>query len=445
MSEENESKKLALWLEGELDVEDIPSALQEAVFVFRPDLAPKPQLTVVDVLNELKRGPLVNEEEPSEDVVFDEDEQVLLELNFEEAHPQLELEDILATVTKGPLNSPKLEESSVVRFPVQPNRNQSVLSSDDQKPSRKTFAFAGFLAAACALIVLLPTNYELPPAPDAQHSLPVFDESTQIEKNQIDKEVLVKKNLEREQTFFEEEAQEELEVVRPKLQPTEAELKKKISQSQESEKKKSTQRSGVFNEALAPLKKEMASKPSSVPPSQSASIVVEAEPMMAHSVVEATELQNMFDVQSEDFMAKNQVGAESNEVSELKGALPKSTARQRSKRSRPKRQEVKRDFSMSDEDASLDELDLETKDSSIVFEVKIDTDRVSVGEYVLRCGAREQSSVFSNDGVRFDFRPGLGERCVLKDPQERQASWIFEGTSIHCIDTEALFRCSKTN
>ncbi len=165
MSELEESNLLARWLDGEAGAQGVRSVVQETIFVFRPDLAPQPNVVVSDLLDDLKTGPFASGQE-DEEVQEEQEDLGELKLDFANAELNVDFEDVVSAVTKGPLTEDhKTEEADVVRLSHHTAEQRADLpSADEHVPWR--YALGGFVAAACALIVLLPTNYELPSPSD---------------------------------------------------------------------------------------------------------------------------------------------------------------------------------------------------------------------------------------------------------------------------------------
>jgi len=153
---DDQSKLLGECLEGRASFSDLEPDVRQTLWAFRPDLAPLPRFDLDSVLNSLVRGPFssATDGEPvDEEDGDDSDLRALFRLD-ELAEPTLKVEHIFDSLTQGPLS------------------DKSVSSSPDNVVPlfrrMLTPAFGGLMAVACALIILLPTDfrYEIPQDPE---------------------------------------------------------------------------------------------------------------------------------------------------------------------------------------------------------------------------------------------------------------------------------------
>ena len=155
---ESQSKILADWLDGRASEMGLESDVCQTIWVFKPDLAPVPQVDVGQLLNHVTRGPFAQNSEP--DSAGDSELEPLFDLNAQ-ARPNLKVDAIFDSLTQGPLMS-----------------TTKTTVPDNVEPLFKRFrgpAFGGFLAVACALIVLLPTNFEVEIHEEDEETLPAGD------------------------------------------------------------------------------------------------------------------------------------------------------------------------------------------------------------------------------------------------------------------------------
>ncbi len=141
---------LARWLEGEEDGLNLDADVRETIYVFRPGLAPSPQVPFDVIIDDLKGGPF--SASPTEDVDPVDALRGWIAAPTAPA-PAVGIEDIFQSLERGPLaavdTTPELDDTSNV-IPLF---------------RRWSPVVGGLLAAACALIVLLPTDYETPNEP----------------------------------------------------------------------------------------------------------------------------------------------------------------------------------------------------------------------------------------------------------------------------------------
>ena len=147
-------KQLADWLENPQFPSGLPPELEEAVLVFRPDLAPKPKIDIDLIWSESQ------EVCSSTDV---ESHTLVTEIFAQESvsKARISIEDILGTVSSGPLSSDK---RSVLKTPIESTSKQDDPQSNVFPLWRLTstpIVFGG-IAAAIALFVYLPIASESP-------------------------------------------------------------------------------------------------------------------------------------------------------------------------------------------------------------------------------------------------------------------------------------------
>jgi hypothetical protein len=164
MSEQEQASLLAQWLDQSRSEEGIDVEVQEAVLTLRPDLAPAPQLTIDDILDEVSEGPFLDggpredidallhylEKRPGEAPPDDVDPEVLeavIALRPDLApKPTVDLAEILEGVSQGPLSSSKDEGDNLVSL-GSTRRSRS--------PGRiASVSFALLTAAAVALVAV---------------------------------------------------------------------------------------------------------------------------------------------------------------------------------------------------------------------------------------------------------------------------------------------------
>lgn len=201
MNESSQAERVARWLDQPMggDVpDDVDADVIEAIFALRPEAAPAPRITIDDILAEVVEGPLssVTAQEDDEALALvrtmsDPDESIdadpvalqgLYALRPDRAPaPRLDIDDILASVTAGPFAA----------RPAGANTPMAAAGPDEAPANviplraRGRWLLPGLgamLAAALALLVVLPTTDELPtgfPAPPTgQHASPPADAPT---------------------------------------------------------------------------------------------------------------------------------------------------------------------------------------------------------------------------------------------------------------------------
>lgn len=200
---EKQAKQLADWLDGKTDVNAVSAEVVEAIYIIRPDLAPSPNIDVEDILGNVEVGPLSETQQPVDEFPT-EDLQNLFRPDLA-APPRVQLDDIFASLTEGPLSNQgqavqdQLPEN-VISFPFSESSSDEIASAPaEETPSNvvslgsegvagpmaaspapipkrsRVYAFSVFgslLAAACALIVFLPTGtfQSMDSQPDANGS-----------------------------------------------------------------------------------------------------------------------------------------------------------------------------------------------------------------------------------------------------------------------------------
>ena len=162
----SEEKQLAEWLDHPTFPSGLPAELEEASLVFRPDLAPAPRIDIDKLWTEAQATALESQPEEAE-LVSD----IFAQQSI--AAPRVSIEDIFNELSSGPLaaSEPKPEIDQSSRDDVDVPDNVIPL-----RPWFKSPMLLGGLAAAMALIILLPTRYQ---APDmAAEAPPALDEDT---------------------------------------------------------------------------------------------------------------------------------------------------------------------------------------------------------------------------------------------------------------------------
>ena len=102
-------RNLQRFIDGKTAIDDInvePSII-EIIFVFRPELSPKPKVFIDEIWNTTQRTNLCNEER--QDSIIQDDDSIVGGVTgvlfHKEAHiPNLNIEDILSSVKEGPLS-----------------------------------------------------------------------------------------------------------------------------------------------------------------------------------------------------------------------------------------------------------------------------------------------------------------------------------------------------
>ena len=148
-------KQLADWLENPQFPSGLPSELEEALLVFRPDLAPPPRIDIDELWEEALE---------IRETVMDETKDLVTEIFAQESvgTVPISIDDILDSVTTGPLAA----REAVDQLSDDDNLKEDGPSNDNVIPFRRWATSPlvyGGLAAAMALFILLPTRYNSPP------------------------------------------------------------------------------------------------------------------------------------------------------------------------------------------------------------------------------------------------------------------------------------------
>ena len=159
-SEEKQAKVLADWIDG--DRTALPeSDVMVAVWAMRADLAPKPNVSIEDVLARVESGPLSNQEQVLDD---NEDLDDFVSQLFSQietsATPRVSLEDVLARVESGPLAKSQ-------KVPGVLSEASTAMQSANNNRWWNAKWLAGGLAAALVLFTLLPSGFEAPVSEDS--------------------------------------------------------------------------------------------------------------------------------------------------------------------------------------------------------------------------------------------------------------------------------------
>jgi len=159
-TEEKQAKVLADWIDGDRTV--LPEAdVMVAVWAMRADLAPKPNVSIEDVLARVESGPMSDQEQVLDD---NEDHDDFVSQLFSQIEtpvtPRVSLEDVLARVESGPL----AKSQKVPAVLSEPN---TAMQSANNNRWWNAKWLAGGLAAALVLFTLLPSGFEAPVTEDS--------------------------------------------------------------------------------------------------------------------------------------------------------------------------------------------------------------------------------------------------------------------------------------
>lgn len=146
--------RLAHWLEGEIE-QEIESDVLEAIYVISPDRCPEPRIGLDDVLGRVEFGPFGKGKEVEG---TEEDEEYLRELLMHSSPiPKTSLEDILSRIETGPFAN--ISKQETLEEDVSEEIPDNVVSF---RPWWKRTEIALVAAAAVALLILIPSNFEMP-------------------------------------------------------------------------------------------------------------------------------------------------------------------------------------------------------------------------------------------------------------------------------------------
>ena len=204
-SEEQQAQHLANWIDGDrstLPHEDVAVA----IWALRPDLAPKPRVSIEDVLSLVRSGPfssddnVLYEDDSNDDFVLS----VFAQVEAESPN-RVSLDDVLSRIQTGPFSSaetPSLEkDSDAVQFHVVSEGGLAETLDDSKHVPKNTLNdvsstsvsannnhwwrtpwLAGGLATALVFFVLLPSGFESPVSEDSIFApKPQFEESRFVE------------------------------------------------------------------------------------------------------------------------------------------------------------------------------------------------------------------------------------------------------------------------
>ena len=161
----SEEQKLAEWLEGNHN-HPVDNDILEAVFILRPDLAPDPLVNLDEIIKSVRKGPFC-----TQDFVEDaQEDQKFVESIFStsESMPAVTIDDVLQSISSGPLvPEEKADETNVVIRPWWKQPGVGIAA-----------------AAAVALIILLPTNFEGPPDQPEKEMLEYKEDSVHVHHNE---------------------------------------------------------------------------------------------------------------------------------------------------------------------------------------------------------------------------------------------------------------------
>lgn len=153
-SEIIQAEELARWIDG--DRETLPSAeCSVAVWVMRPDLAPSPRVTLDNVLSRVTSGPFCETQEREDGDFEDDFVPALFTQARQSVQSKVSLDDILTRVESGPFVQAQVESDSVNQTAV-----ESASSGANNNRWWSSPVFAGGLAAALVLFILIPTQFK---------------------------------------------------------------------------------------------------------------------------------------------------------------------------------------------------------------------------------------------------------------------------------------------
>ena len=152
-----DSGRLASWLEGETE-QSVEADVLEAIYIISPERCPAPRVRIEDILGRVASGPFGEGEETAGGT--EEDAEYVRELLLHTAHiPKTSLNDILSRVQSGPFAS---QEKQFI--PPEESLEEAEDLPDNVVPLRAWWQrteVALFAAAAVALLILIPSNFQL--------------------------------------------------------------------------------------------------------------------------------------------------------------------------------------------------------------------------------------------------------------------------------------------
>ncbi len=466
MSETEESRKLALWLEGELKAQEVTPELQETIFLFRPDLAPEPRIDLDEILSSLREGPfsaskdLFNKNKQEEDLE-EEGEAERLELNFAQAELQVSFDEIFSSLTRGPLVEKETQNSVVpllskgTQSSLEHHIEEGISESFSKKEASGTqwYLWSGIVAAACALLILLPTNYQAPSVDvESELSLPVAPSVQRDSMNTLERKKQLVSEIEGE--ILEIPLSTE-DVARSSNINNEPLSKKSVSVASKTVTKK---KPPVQLEKKEVVAESVASVPT---PKNSdfASTEIDFSAIDVSADVRGASLSSQFDAvegvggigeaSGRSRAASAQVSNSALQASLSETKEEEASVSLKSKERGLKREAVKQPKKSRKSRARKDlELELVAEEESEIFSgftLLMKGVGVEGSEYLLACGGQEQRAFLREYVLRFEQLPSLNQSCTLSSPMGAEAGFVYRGAAISCRETTDLFRCEQSS
>ena len=149
--------RLASWLDGE-EKQQLDADVLEAIYVISPERCPEPSLELEEILSGVTQGPFGkhNDHKSAESANVKQDEEYLRNiLSHPAPTPKTSLEDILSRVESGPFaKQEEVKQESIEALP------DNIVTF---RPWWKRTEVGLVAAAAVALFILIPTNFQLEP------------------------------------------------------------------------------------------------------------------------------------------------------------------------------------------------------------------------------------------------------------------------------------------